>query len=153
MNSKYPGHYCWCCGRIMPHERFRGRNHGRHLCRSCARLGGHELAYREAERNIERVIGPNGFIAGGQRHVIEHFTEHDLKRVRDLAARVLARDAVGRDLLRELRGAEARFEEWIAAGGAMGGRVIESEASNNGAGGDGHADLAKNASMVRKSAC
>ena len=32
------GNFCWMCERIRPNEAFSGRNHGRHLCRECARL-------------------------------------------------------------------------------------------------------------------
>lgn len=32
------GHVCWMCGRSRPNEAFSGKNHGRHLCRECARL-------------------------------------------------------------------------------------------------------------------
>ncbi len=32
------GQYCWMCGRVKPNEAFSGKNHGRHLCRECARV-------------------------------------------------------------------------------------------------------------------
>ena len=32
------GQFCWMCERMRPNESFSGRNHGRHLCRECARL-------------------------------------------------------------------------------------------------------------------
>jgi hypothetical protein len=44
------GNFCWMCERIRPNEAFSGRNHGRHLCRECARLPKSE---REQQRRLD----------------------------------------------------------------------------------------------------
>jgi len=58
------GQFCWMCGRSRPNEAFSGKNHGRHLCRDCARQ---PKAERDRESRIrdlysillrQRVISP-----------------------------------------------------------------------------------------------
>jgi hypothetical protein len=54
------GHYCWACDRMRANEKFSGNGHARHLCKDCARLGGEELAYRQAIRDLERLATGEG---------------------------------------------------------------------------------------------
>lgn len=77
-----PGHFCWCCGRRRPNERFSGRNHARHLCRDCSRLGEDELVYRQHLRDIERLLGCSGRIERKQRASFERYLSHRDPRVR-----------------------------------------------------------------------
>ena len=44
---KRQGHYCWSCDRHRANEKFSGKNHPRHLCKDCARLGKEVLAIGE----------------------------------------------------------------------------------------------------------
>jgi hypothetical protein len=85
------GHYCWCCGRVRPNERFSGRNHARHLCRDCARLGAAELRVRQVLRNIDRLLGYSGLVRRRDRPVLETYLRHDDERVRRRAAELLDR--------------------------------------------------------------
>ena len=41
---------------MRANEKFSGKGHARHLCKDCARLGKEELAYRQAIRNMERLV-------------------------------------------------------------------------------------------------
>ncbi|MEW6741288.1 MAG: hypothetical protein AB1486_00900 [Planctomycetota bacterium] len=60
--KRYRGHYCWCCDRRRPNERFSGKGHMRHVCRDCSKLGKEELGRRQAYRDIDRCVnGPFGF--------------------------------------------------------------------------------------------
>jgi hypothetical protein len=87
------GHFCWCCGRVRPNERFSGRGHARHLCRDCDKLGHDELAYRQAVRTINRMLGWNGQIQQRQRKSFERFLSHSNDRVREYAETLARRDA------------------------------------------------------------
>ena len=41
---------------MRANEKFSGRGHAQHVCKDCARLGKEELAYRQAIRNMERLV-------------------------------------------------------------------------------------------------
>lgn len=113
------GHFCWCCGRVRANERFSGRGHARHLCRNCHQLGPEELAYRQAVRDIDRLVTfESGLIRRKQRAVFARYLEHRNPRVRRYAEEVAAFDREQRDLARIeqriediLEEAQARFWE------------------------------------------
>ena len=110
----YRGHYCWCCGRTRPNEKFSGKGHARHLCRECARLGPEELEYRSATWNLDRCID-GGFIRRKRRQEFNRFLDHKNPRVRELAQQLLAEDARLRAEWREQRRLEQELEEqWLA---------------------------------------
>lgn len=90
MSLKKSGHFCWCCRRRRPNERFSGGNHPRHLCRDCAHLPAEEREYRQGERNIERLLHDGLYVPRRRRAQFNRFLEHPNARVRDLARRILA---------------------------------------------------------------
>jgi hypothetical protein len=98
--KKCRGHFCWCCGRVRANERFSGRGHARHLCKDCAKLGKEELAYRQAVRNIDRLLDWNGVVRRKQRKSFEHFLSHPDARVRRYAEEIAADDARAREASR-----------------------------------------------------
>jgi hypothetical protein len=108
--GKQRGHFCWCCGRIRPNETFSGRGRARHLCRDCAKLGAAELAYRQAARDIDRLVDWNGVVRRKQRKSFERFLSHPDERVRRYAAEVAARDAQAREAFRQESLAEEAAE-------------------------------------------
>jgi hypothetical protein len=57
---KKSGHFCWVCGRRRPNEHFSGGGHRHHVCRTCARLGPDELAFRQAQIDIDRLFDAHG---------------------------------------------------------------------------------------------
>lgn len=90
--SKRQGHFCWCCGRTKPNERFSGRGHARHICKDCHRLGPDELAYQQAVRDIDRMIQwETGRVKRKQRSNFARFLQHPNERIRKYAERVVAR--------------------------------------------------------------
>lgn len=101
--GRYHGHFCWCCGRVRPNERFSGRGHAQHLCRDCAKLGAGELAYRQAARDIDRLVTWNGLVRRKQQKTFEQFLSHPDERVRAYAAGVAAHDAELREAFRRER--------------------------------------------------
>ena len=101
--AKRRGHFCWCCGRIRPNERFSGRGHARHLCRDCAKLGASELAFRQATHDIDRLVTWDGLIRRKKHEIFARFVSHPDERIRAYAALVIARDAVERERLRRER--------------------------------------------------
>jgi len=111
------GHFCWCCGRMRPNERFSGRNHGRHLCRDCAHLPAEEREYRQGERDIERLLHDSFHVPRKRRAQFDRFLEHPNARVRDLARRILDEQRREAEELRRMRDEdEARAEDLDASG-------------------------------------
>ena len=110
--AKRRGHFCWCCGCIRPNEKFSGRGHARHLCRDCSKLGREELNYRQAVRDLERIVDPSrGVIPRRHRAAFERFLAHANERVRRCAEKIAAEDARAREALRQEREAEAEADE------------------------------------------
>jgi transposase InsO family protein len=99
--KKARGHFCWCCGRIRANERFSGRGHAHHLCKDCAQLGKEELAYRQAVRDIDRLLDWNGLVRRRQRKSFERFLSHPDERVRRYAEQVAADDTRAREASRD----------------------------------------------------
>lgn len=102
--SRKRGHYCWCCQRRRPNERFSGRNHGRHFCRECARLPAEEREYRQGERDIDRLLRGGLYVPRKRRLAFNRFLAHPNARVRELARCILAeqrRDAEERRRIRD----------------------------------------------------
>ena len=123
------GHFCWCCRRRLPNERFSGGNHTRHLCQECARLPAEEREYRQCERDIERLLHDGLHIPRKRRAQFDQFLAHPNARVRELARRIL--DDVQReaeDLHRMSAAEEARAEALDATEpGRPGGRPMDDE--------------------------
>jgi len=82
------GHWCWCCERQRPNERFSGSGHARHLCKQCARLPKTEREVRQAIRDIDRIYRRRGKF-WKKRPQLERFLNHSDERVRGHAQRAL----------------------------------------------------------------
>ncbi|RMG14655.1 MAG: hypothetical protein D6731_09935 [Planctomycetota bacterium] len=102
------GHFCWCCGRHRPNERFGGRGHRDHVCRDCQRLPAEELSFRQVVRNMERRVDGDGRIRRKARPRLDPFLKHSMRRVREHAEKLLRQDA---EVRAELREAYRREEE------------------------------------------
>lgn len=89
-HKKRRGHYCWCCGRTRPNEQFSGKGHKRHLCRDCAQLGGEELEYRQALRDMERCVDYDGRVFRKRRRQSDTFLHHKNPRIRAAAEELVA---------------------------------------------------------------
>jgi len=87
---------------MRANEKFSGRGHARHLCKDCAHLGKEELAYRQAIRNLERLVTWEGIIPRKKRAEFRKYLEHENERVRAYAIELQAADAEARaELQRE----------------------------------------------------
>ncbi len=94
MKKRTRGHFCWSCGRVRPNERFSGRGHARHLCTDCQKLGAEELVYRQAIRDIDRMVHWEiGRVKRKQRSNFERFLRHTNERIRRYAEGILAQPA------------------------------------------------------------
>ena len=82
---------------MRANEKFSGRGHAQHLCKDCARLGKEELAYRQAIRNLERLVTWEGFIPRKKRVQFRKYLEHEDERVRAYARQIEAADALARE--------------------------------------------------------
>lgn len=119
--KKRVGHYCWCCDCYRSNERFSGKNHGRHLCRECAKLGPEELAYRQGVRNIDRLMYAYGFVGRKKRHIFERYLHHPNPRIRQYAQDAKAYGDRERQAFREAMLAdEAAWERWCEEHGRAG---------------------------------
>lgn len=108
------GHFCWCCNQQLPNERFSGRGHRDHVCRDCKRLPREERAFRQAVRDMERLIDWDGRIRRRARPQLDPFLEHSEPRVREYAEALLQRDA---EVRAEIREAYRREREAMEARG------------------------------------
>jgi hypothetical protein len=115
MSRRRRGHFCWCCGRVRPNERFSGRNHGRHLCRDCARLPAEEREFRQGERDIERLLRGGFYVPRRLRPQFDKFLEHPNARVRDLARKILEEQARDAEERRRIFAEDRAAEEAAAA--------------------------------------
>jgi hypothetical protein len=77
---------------MRANEKFSGRGHAQHLCKDCARLGKEELAYRQAIRDLERLVTWEGIIPRKKRVQFRKYLEHEDERVRSYARRIEAAD-------------------------------------------------------------
>ncbi len=113
--KKYRGHFCWCCGRIRPNEKFSGRGHSRHICKECQKLGKEELAFRQCQRNIDRLLDWDGRIRRKSRHVFLRYLNHTDERVRVYAEKVNAYNEQLRQEDRKMYLAQREDEERMLA--------------------------------------
>ncbi len=113
--KKYRGHFCWCCGRTRPNEKFSGRGHSRHICKECQKLGKEEIAFRQHQRNIDRLLCWDGRIRRKSRHVFLRYLNHTNERVRGYAEMVKAHNEQLRQEDREIYLAQQEDEERIMA--------------------------------------
>jgi hypothetical protein len=81
---------------MRANEKFSGRGHARHLCKDCVRLGTEELAYRQAIRDLDRLVTWEGFIPRKKRQQFCKYLEHENERVRGYAQEIVATDAIAR---------------------------------------------------------
>ncbi len=80
------GHWCWSCQRTLANERFSGRGHARHLCKTCWRLPPEELAFRQVTLDIDRILSRAGKKMMAR---LKRFREHPDERVRGFLAEAL----------------------------------------------------------------
>ena len=110
--KKRRDHYCWCCDRVRPNERFSGKGHARHRCRDCAKNSAADLAYRQGVRNIDRLVDRfRGVVPRRHRTAFERFLSHQDERIRAYAAGVAKADEDARREYRMLREEEERAFE------------------------------------------
>jgi len=107
---KKRGHYCWCCQRRRPNEKFSGKGHGKHLCRECAKLGKEELAYLSEERRLDRLMTFGNIIPRRHRKTFEQYLIHENERVRAYAHQLRELSEKAREELRQARIADNEYE-------------------------------------------
>jgi uncharacterized glyoxalase superfamily protein PhnB len=107
------GHFCWCCGFTRPNEDFSGGGHARHLCEDCSKLGAEELAFRQAARDIDRLLDWDGLIRRKCKSAFKRYLDHANLRVRAYAAEVAACDAKIREGLARARQDDEIFYDEI----------------------------------------
>lgn len=97
---------------MKPNERFSGAGHARHLCRDCSSLGAEELAYRQAARDIDRMIQwETGRVKRKQRNNFARLLRHPNERVRQYAQRFAAREGYERPSSDDHEDAARNYEE------------------------------------------
>jgi hypothetical protein len=134
VSRKKRGHFCWCCRRLLPNERFSGGSHARHLCRECAHLPAEEREYRQCERDIERLLHDGLHIPRKRRTQSDRFPAHPNARVQELARRILDEQRREAEDLRRMRAAEeVRSEDLDATGpGSPGAGSMDDEGPTTG---------------------
>jgi hypothetical protein len=81
------------------------------LCRECQRLGAEELQYRQALRDLERLVSWDGIIRRKRRQQFAPFLEHANPRVRALAEELQQEDLRVRELYKRAREEDERLLE------------------------------------------
>ena len=109
--KKYRGHYCWCCGRVRPNEKFSNKGRRRHVCKECQKLGKEELDYRQHQRDIDRLLNWDGLIRRKSVAVFQRYLTHNNMRVRAYAKEIFELSERRREELREMYRAEQEEEE------------------------------------------
>lgn len=64
---KKHGHYCKVCGEYKANEKFSGKGHASHICKSCASL--------PAEKQAEAVCGE----MDSHKHCLPQYAAHKIK--------------------------------------------------------------------------
>ena len=62
------GHYCVICGRYRPNEKFSGKGHAAHICKSCAKL---PVEKRNELRILNRIEALPFYLSRDQRSWLE----------------------------------------------------------------------------------
>lgn len=79
---------------MRPNERLSGRRQARHLCKDCHKLSPEQLTYRQATRNIERMIQwETGRVKRKQRNHFARLLQHPDERIRRYPESVAAGEA------------------------------------------------------------
>ena len=50
------GNWCWVCNSVLPNEKFSGKGHHRHVCKSCAKLPKDELQRISDEKFLHTIL-------------------------------------------------------------------------------------------------
>ena len=53
------GHYCKICGEYKANEKFSGKGHAVHICKTCSKLSAAEKAERMTLNRLENMLGGN----------------------------------------------------------------------------------------------
>lgn len=74
--KKRQGHYCRVCGEIKANERFSGRGHAKHICKSCASL---PVLRRNELQYLNRVTGISmkPFLSKEDRSLLKKYAKDD----------------------------------------------------------------------------
>lgn len=74
--KKRQGHYCRICGDIKPNEKFSGKGHAAHICKSCAAL---PAARRTELQLLNRITGMmfKPFLTKNDRSLLKKYAKDD----------------------------------------------------------------------------
>jgi len=107
--KKRNGHYCWCCDHFLPNERFGGKGHRLHLCKSCQRLPQEERDFRSERSNLYRCVTWDGIIPKKRRKPFNRFLQHADPKIRKIAQQLQREDQLERARLNR---DEREFDEF-----------------------------------------
>jgi hypothetical protein len=111
---QWRGYFCWVCERQRPNERFSRWGRMRHVCRDCQRLPREELEFRQALRNIGRLVGFSTLIPRKKRAQLDRFLAHPDERVRACVRKLYEDHERAALHLRAEREREERLsEQWL----------------------------------------
>jgi methionyl-tRNA synthetase len=85
----YRGHYCKVCGEILPNEKFTGKGHAAHICKSCARKPLDEQQEAVALNHICRTFRYSN-LSRQNRLILERYVHNKSERVRQAALDALS---------------------------------------------------------------
>lgn len=87
--KRYRGHFCKVCGRILPNEKFSGKGHAAHICKTCAKKPEEKRAEGVALNCIYRVYR-YGDLSRNNQKMLENYSHSPNERVRSAAIEAIS---------------------------------------------------------------
>jgi methionyl-tRNA synthetase len=87
--KRYRGHFCKVCGRILPNEKFSGKGHAAHICKTCAKKPEDKRLEGIALNRIQRVYR-YGDLSRNNRKLLEDYSHSPNERVRSAAKEAIS---------------------------------------------------------------
>ena len=111
--KKRQGHYCRICCEVKSNEKFTGKGHAAHICKSCQSLS---VIQRNELRYINRVMGIflKPFISKDDRSLLKKYAKDDrYPKLKEYAGNILAGLDNHQNFTNQDKGEEMIYEEDI----------------------------------------
>ncbi len=87
--KRYSGQFCIVCGRILLNEKFSGKGHAAHICKTCAKKPEEKRAEAITLNQIARVYR-YGDLSRNNRKMLENYSHSPNERVRSTAIEAIS---------------------------------------------------------------
>lgn len=89
--KRYRGHYCKICGEVKSNEKFSGKGHNSHICKSCSKLSVEKRNELVQLRKIENIEYSGFYLSKTDRDTLKKYRKNKKysEEVRAYASKVL----------------------------------------------------------------